>query len=295
LRVLLMHNPTAGNEEHSPQSLIAALEAAGHDVRWQSTKETAWERALEEEADLVVVAGGDGAVRKVFRELAGTTLLATILPVGTANNIARSLGFPETDPTRLIRAWPGGQTRFCDIASLTSSRGEVRFVESAGGGVFAAVLDLAERGTDDAALDKVERGLRLLLRSLAEAEASTWELRVDDEDRAEALIGLEVMNVREAGPRIPLAPDADAGDGALDVVLIGTEQASALAGYAEERLGGHDPEPPRFDVQRGREIEMRPPTARPLHYDDELLTSGEDEGALVVRPASRLQVLVPRS
>src|SRR5688572_15501512 len=91
LRVLLMHNPTAGGEVHSPEALIAIVEAAGHDVVWQSIKDSGWKEVLKEPADLVVVAGGDGTVRKVFIELAGRGVPATLLPVGSANNIARSL------------------------------------------------------------------------------------------------------------------------------------------------------------------------------------------------------------
>src|SRR5918995_2365737 len=84
LRVLLMHNPAAGDEEHEPESLVRVVEAAEHEVHWQSVGEPGWQSALDNAVDLVVVAGGDGTVRKVFKHLAAGSVQATILPVGSA-------------------------------------------------------------------------------------------------------------------------------------------------------------------------------------------------------------------
>lgn len=297
MRVLLMHNPEAGDAQHSSESLIAALEAAGHQARWRSTKERNWEDALDDPADLVVVAGGDGTVQKVFRQLAGKDVTATLIPVGTANNIARSVGFEDDDPARLIEGWPRGRMRHCDIASLTLPQGEVRFVESAGGGVFADVLARADEvEADPQGGDKIEQGLRMLYASLAEARALPWEVRLDGTDLSDELVALEVMNARETGPRIPLAPEADPADGILDAVLIRAKDASNLATYVEARLDGRSPEPPPFEVRRGLEIVFSPPRGCALHFDDEVLTEGaahEAAGTLTARAASKLQVLVP--
>jgi diacylglycerol kinase (ATP) len=84
-------------------------------VTWQSTRESDWERVFGEAVDLVVAAGGDGTVRKVFRQLAGKDVPATVLPLGTANNIARSLGFEDDDPDSLVRGWPNGRLWSYDI------------------------------------------------------------------------------------------------------------------------------------------------------------------------------------
>lgn len=60
MRVILMHNPTAGDEQHDPEGLIRVLGAASHEVRWQSIKDPGWEEALDPHGELIVVAGGDG-------------------------------------------------------------------------------------------------------------------------------------------------------------------------------------------------------------------------------------------
>ena len=63
MRITLIHNPVSGRRRGtSARSLERLLEDAGHEVRYQSSKEKGFKRALKEPADLVVVAGGDGTV-----------------------------------------------------------------------------------------------------------------------------------------------------------------------------------------------------------------------------------------
>jgi diacylglycerol kinase (ATP) len=296
LRVLLVHNPTAGDEEHDPETLRAALEAGGHEVTSQSTKDSEWERAFGQAVDLVVAAGGDGTVRKVFRQLPGKDVRATILPLGTANNIARSLGFEDDDPGALVRGWSNGRILSYDIGSLTSAHGEDRFVESAGAGLFADVLVRAENDESNHS-DKIEKGLHLLLASLAGHPPLRYTLELDGDRFSDELIGFEVMNVSEGGPQVLLAPAADPGDGALDVVLIRPSDVPGLVTYAEARLGGHDPDPPGFQVHRAVEIVAELPADCPIHVDDELFTAsgGAERDAVSALPAGRLQVLLPGS
>lgn len=294
MRVLVMHNPTAGDEEHGPETLNGLLEGAGHDVTWRSTKDSDWERALDEPAELVVAAGGDGTVRKVFRQLAGKDVPATILPLGTANNIARSLGVDGEDPAELIQGWEEGRLRPYDIWSLESGGAETLVVESAGVGLLADLLVRAEENDSDPP-DKIEQGLRLLLDSLGDSTARPWTLKLDGESFSADLLGLDVMNVSEAGPQIPLAPEADPGDGALDVVLIRRDDGEALRGYVEERLAGGSPKPPTFDVRHTTTVLVELHDS-PVRVDDEVLgksPAGEGRGTVSIRPAAQVQVLLP--
>jgi diacylglycerol kinase family enzyme len=290
LRVIVLHNPTAGDAEHRPQAIVSALEEAGHDVEWESTKEDGWEAALDRGAELFVVAGGDGTVQKVFRRLAGKDVPVTLLPVGSANNVARSLGFDDDDPGRLVRGWPSARRVACDVGSISSGQEQHRFVESAGGGAFADALERAEEADGDLGADeKIEQGLGRLHKSLAAARPAPWELSVDGDDLSAELVGLEVLNVRDLGPRITLAPEADPTDGLLNVVLIRNVDAAALAAYVDERREGGLPELPAFDVRTAREIVFRPPLGTPLHYDDDLLDAREASVSVV----GRVRVLVP--
>ena len=298
MRVLLLHNPSAGDDDHEPKSLVRVVEAAGHEVRWKSVKEPGWEAALDEPADLVAVAGGDGTVRKVFSGLAGKSILATTLPVGTANNIARSLGVEQEEPESLVRGWASGRTRACDVGSLSAYGETVTFVESCGGGLFADLLLRAHDDPPDKVEtdDKVELGLKVLQRAAADARPRPWRVRLDEHELAEDLVGLEVMNVRDAGPQIPLAPEADPGDGLLDVVALRAGDAEALAAFAEARLSGRRIDAPPPEAWRARDVRLSPPHGSALHFDDEILAEGvaaDDPVEAVVRCAARVRLLVP--
>src|SRR5688572_13921184 len=65
----LLHNPGAGEEAHSKKELIALIEETlDVECRYFSTKEKDWQD-IEPGIDLLVIAGGDGTIRKVCREL----------------------------------------------------------------------------------------------------------------------------------------------------------------------------------------------------------------------------------
>jgi diacylglycerol kinase (ATP) len=293
LRVLLVYNPTAGGDETDLDPVVGLLEAAGHTVLSRPVKDDDWAAALGAEINLVAVAGGDGTVREVFKQLAGTSLQATLVPVGTANNIARSLGFPEVeeDAGRLIEGWAAGRRAWCDLGKLTFATGEELFIESAGGGLFGEVLVRAKKSeTNREGEDKIEFGLRALREIVDEASPLSWGIRADGRDRSGELLGVAAMNVRELGPRVPAAPAADPGDGLLELTLIEPAHRSALADYLDARIEGRPAEAPAFDVSRASRIELEPPGGVPLHVDDEL---AEERGAIAIEVGAGLHVLVP--
>src|SRR5919201_2200209 len=110
MRITLMHNPKAGDAEHGEKQLMTALAKAGHHAIYQSTKKSDYKKALKKTTDLVVVAGGDGTVSKVGRELIDSGIPLSVLPLGTANNLARSLGF-SSPAEEIIPLLEGGKKR----------------------------------------------------------------------------------------------------------------------------------------------------------------------------------------
>jgi diacylglycerol kinase (ATP) len=294
MRVTLIHNPTAGDEEHSREALTAAIGAEGHEVAYQSIKDDDWKRAFEAPADLVAVAGGDGTVRKVFKELAGKPLPATVIPVGTANNIARTIGFHTDDAVRLVRGWPSAARHPFDIGGITSPWGRVAFVEAAGGGLFAEVLLRAQ--DDNGADDKVQHGLEVLEDVLEDAPAHRWELDADGDMAEGDFLAVEVLNVRETGPNLPLAPGADPGDGVLELVLVRPDDRDELVQHVRARLNGEHGTPLPFERRAVRRLAFSAPADCPLRVDEELWPGDAARRAgaeLVVSARWRLDVLVP--
>ena len=117
MRITLIHNPKAGDAKHGGKQLMAALADAGHHAIYQSTKERGFKKALKQPTDLVLAAGGDGTTAKVAYRLIDTGIPFSVLPLGTANNLARALGF-VTSPEEIIARLEGGKKRAFDVVLL---------------------------------------------------------------------------------------------------------------------------------------------------------------------------------
>jgi diacylglycerol kinase family enzyme len=92
-------------------------------------------------ARLVFAAGGDGTVRACAQVLEGTGVPLAIVPLGTANLVARALGVPDRIGPAL-RAGFRGRDRLIDLACVEDPGGVV-FVAMAGIGLDAAVVRAA--------------------------------------------------------------------------------------------------------------------------------------------------------
>jgi len=98
--IIIIRNPAAG-QRRGPfiERVVEQLVAAGLDVITLETKAAGHATALAAEiiekhpSSLVVAAGGDGTIREVAMGLVGTNARLAIIPAGTANVLARELGY----------------------------------------------------------------------------------------------------------------------------------------------------------------------------------------------------------
>jgi diacylglycerol kinase family enzyme len=293
MRVTLLHNPKAGGDKAaSRDDLLSWLERAGMEAVYVDTKKDDLDEALADPGALVVAAGGDGTIAKVARRLAGRGIPMAILPFGTANNIARSLeieGSAESLVEKLgavpLRDAP---RRRLDVGVARARWGERRFVEGAGTGLIAALLATDERekkATKEHSDDperRIELGLELLLRVAGEMEARRWRVTADGQSFVGEYVMVEAVNIRSLGPRVRLAPDANPGDGKLDLVLVRESGRAALVEYLERLLAGENPDPP-VRARRAHTVRIageRASFEHDFHLDDKRWKiDEEDEGS----------------
>src|SRR5437868_6137931 len=202
MRIILMHNPKAGRGNHSKRELVAALAEAGHEVIYQSTKQKHYEKILRKSADVVLAAGGDGTVGKVARELIDTGIALAVLPLGTANNLARSLGFIGARKN-IIAGLKNGERRSFDVGLARGAWGKRYFFESAGGGLLADYLRTPKsKAKKDQELSKEEemrRHVSCLRRMLGKYPVREWNIEIDGEDISDRYILWEGMNIPSVG------------------------------------------------------------------------------------------------
>lgn len=253
MRARLMFNPKAGGGKHDVDELVARLRGANFDVLYSPEESRdAVVRWAREPVDVIVAAGGDGTVARAARALAFERPALAILPLGTANNIARTLGLTG-HLSDVLEGLTHPHKRRLDIGLATGPWGERRFVEACGVGLFQHAIE-----HDTSSKDKrLSRARRLLLAKLEAGHRPTaWELELDGVRRSSELLLLEVMLGRSIGPRLRFAPNADPFDGLFDVVLAHATDGPRLVRYLKALLDGDEDAVPDLEVVRARRLSM---------------------------------------
>lgn len=276
MRVTLIHNPDAGKQgmDHAAK-LVALLEDADHRVRYQSSKDDGLKKTLKKPADLVVVAGGDGTVAKVTRRMVGRGVPIALLPSGTANNIARTLGQVERPFEELVRGWDNARRVRLDVGIARGPWGERYFVEGVGVGVFASILAKPSKTVKKRSKRPVEGGLRRLRDETAASEPLEVAAKLDGKDISGRYLMLEALNLRYVGPNLHLAHDSQPGDGEFDVVMVTEAERPRLLHYLEHWQENRE----RLAVLpslRGRRLQIEW-TGFELHIDDKLKPNEDAE------------------
>ena len=301
MRVTLIHNPGAGRQgKNDAERLVDLLEHAGHDVRYQSSKDDGWKKALKKPAELVVVVGGDGTVSRVARRMAGRGVPLAALPAGTANNISRSLGLVERPFEELIRSWPEARRVKLDVGIVEGPWGERRFVEGLGTGLFARLLAVGsgksiKKLKSKNPKEKVDRTLARLRTRAQRAKPVELKAWLDGKDISGRYLLFEALSIPYVGSNLFLAPDCKPGDGHLDVVLVTDAERARLVKYLESWQKNRE----RLAVlpsHRGKRLTIEW-TGFEVHIDDKLWPKEDDEANPPARIDARIdgavEFLVP--
>jgi diacylglycerol kinase (ATP) len=279
MRVSLFHNEKAGDEEWSGESLLNAIRAAGHYVELFTPDETGIRQGLRAAPDLVAIAGGDGTINSVAPNLIGSGIPLTTLPAGTANNISQSLGI-DGPFEELIQGWSSAGHQPFDVGHARGWWGEKLFFEALGFGLFAGTMfaiDVKEqRDESDFANseEELKDDLEKVLDTLTSHEPELFEVTLDGTEQAGYFFLVEALNIKQIGPNLRLAPDADPSDGQLDLVLVQRQDLPELTNYISDRIAGRN-STPKLPVHRTRSLKIASPPSL-LHIDDKLIETPAD-------------------
>lgn len=290
MKIALLHSAAAGDAV-SPDVLRRALEGAGHRLVGMFEPDVEVEAVLGCAPELVVAAGGDGMVWRAASAVHGRDIALAIVPLGTANNIATSLGI--VGPLDEIAAgWHDAERRSIDVGVMRAARGEGRFVEGVGGGLVAraiaslSLVPAAQPEDPDARIAAAVGHYRRLLGELSPVRAS---LCIDGDKVEDEFLLVEVLNIRAIGPNLVLAPDADPEDGLFEVVVAREEHRAELERYLRHRAEGRSGRL-ELPTRRARAVDLA--GWNQLHIDDEVrLGSSMGIVSLTIEPGS-LPILV---
>jgi len=275
MRITLIHNPDAGDDQSpSGDELIELIHRAGHAVAYQSSKDENWRSRLEESCDIVAVAGGDGIVGQVAKHLIDRHIPIAAIPMGTANNVARTLGLTNKTIPQIIAGWKERLLVNFDAGLASGPWDSKCFIEGLGMGLFTETMyrldarddvDLAHLNDSE---EKVASVLRILKEQLRTFTPNKLKITLDGQDLSGQYILLEVMNISYVGPNLCLAPHAHPGDGLLDIVFVSAEEqdklSMCLADSIESKLAR-----PALTVRKGQRLQIEW-DGFTVHIDDEV-------------------------
>jgi len=299
--VKILHNPEAGEGETSGRELVKLITSAGFNCSYSSTKEFRWENIETEHIDFVVLAGGDGTVRKVAEELLSRNVIEKkmplgLLPFGTANNIARTLGLSHNaeDTIHTIHAWHAGTRKAFDVGRIEGLPEPSFFLESFGYGLFPKLMaEMKKQKKNDLEdpKEKMQAALAMLYDLVLTMPVKECSVQVNDKDYSGEFLLIEVMNIRSIGPNLVLAPEADPGDGEFDMVLITDRQRKHLADYVRKKIQGHEI-PFDFPILKATKMKILW-DGKHVHVDDEYYKVDEPVIVKIVLREGLLEFLVP--
>ncbi|MBX9776044.1 MAG: NAD(+)/NADH kinase [Xanthobacteraceae bacterium] len=290
MRATLFHNPTAGGGKFTKKELMTALRLGGLKPRYSSTKGRRFKKFLNEATDLVVVAGGDGTVAKVIAALPNRNIPVAILPLGSANNIARSFGVAGA-PYELAEILHPSYWQQLRTGVVRGPWGVERFVEAVGLGPLARMM---KRPSLDVArgVDSLRGGRDVLRQIMKKAKPLDIDVLVDGKALPGGILSIEIMNIVYTGPGLPLAPWADPGDRMLDVVCVRREDRKAMTAWIKEPQHRRPP----GNLRRGRRVDIVW-RADPMRIDDNVIDAPKGETTVTIaleRAAARILVPPPR-
>jgi diacylglycerol kinase (ATP) len=285
MQALLVHNPDAGAGRPSPKKLMALMHDAGLSATYCGAKDAKLADVLAEVTGIVFAAGGDGTVTRVATQLSNRSVPLVILPLGTANNIARSLGVAGT-VEHIIDGWRKMDEQRLDICVADGKWGTRRFVEAVGIGALADATRQKIREEKSVA-KRIEKGRDAFRKAVATAEPVKVDITIDGKRIKGDMLLAEIMNIGLVGSSLRLAPMAKPGDSQFDAVFVTADHRDAFLTWLENP----EIEDAPVVVETGKEAVIARNSA-PLRIGDKL--SQEVKGKVHVEiEDEQLIVLVP--
>lgn len=283
MRAKLIFNPGSGAAGESPVQLMDVISGM---QAWKLVPEAflvepgcdlpaVVQSALADGIRMFVVCGGDGTIDVVAGALAGTPATLGIIPTGTQNNVALSLGIPADIPAAIALLRTGRRLK---VDMGLAECGEIKqpFLEVCSVGLFSALFPSA---------DDIQHGnLRRVgdfLAMLVASPPAEMHLLLDGKREIKTVCHVVlVSNMPYIGPHFQVGTPTSVNDGLMDVLLFADLSKMDLLGYAVQvaRANG-SPEDERIQHYHVRRVQVE--TIPPMQVLADGLSLGE--GPLRIR------------
>jgi diacylglycerol kinase (ATP) len=265
-RALFLVNPhSRRGKEHSQEVrrrlAELGLELVVHDATQQEPTELI--RRYQGEIDRVVVGGGDGSLNAAVQGLVGTGLPLAIMPLGTANNLARTLAIPLTIPEACELAVRGPR-RHIDLGWVNDRY----FFTTASIGLSVQITEELTSKTKRrwGPLAYAVAAIRALTRSRAFHADISWP----GGSRHSRTVQIVVGNGRYYGSTLPVAADATIDDARLDLYSLEVRHWLEILALVPSLKSGRHGSKDSVEALRATEFEITTVVPRDINVDGEI-------------------------
>jgi diacylglycerol kinase (ATP) len=268
-RALLIVNPRARRGSGRNGAVMDALVRGGLDLQTASAgqDETVADLIRREagRVELVVLGGGDGTLNAAAPALVETGLPLGVIPLGTANDFARTIGLP-VDPVKAAELIPTLEPRPIDLGEVNGHL----FLNVASIGFSA---ELARELTEEAKKRWGVFGYGIVAARLL-AKSSLFSAEVEHDGTVEKIRTLQVSvgNGRHYGGGMTVEETATADDGHLDFYSLEVDHWWRLLGLLPSLRRGTQGRWDDVRAFRTTEVTIRTSKPRPVNTDGELAT-----------------------
>ncbi len=277
MRAKLIFNPGAGAAGASPVQLMDVISEM---QAWKLVPEAflvepgcdlpgVIQDALAQGYRMFVVCGGDGTISGVAGMLAGTGATLGIIPTGTQNNTALSLGIPSEIPAAIAILRNGKRIKV-DVGMAVCGDISTPFLEVCSVGLVSALFPSA----DDIQHGNLAR-IGDFLATLTGSPPADIHLLLDNKQRihSQGHVVL-VSNMPFIGLHYQVAPATAFSDGLLDVLFFAELSKLDLLAYVFQGVGEGKPEDSRIQHYHVRRVEIETHPAMPVMKDGTAIGDG---------------------
>ncbi len=241
-------------------------------------------QALADGVQVVLVAGGDGTVNSVGRELIGSDAILGVIPAGSGNGFARHFNIP-LDPKRAVEALAGGAVRRIDVGTVDG----VPFLVTCSMAWDASIANAFQRSPVRGVIPYIFAGFQGLLDY--EPQIIRVELDGERQERFVHPLVLTVANLTQYGGGARIAPHAREDDGQLELVVALRQDALKLAVNLGRLFDGTVNRLPEVITRQFRRLVVEREYPAAIQIDGEVAEAGA-RVVVEVHPKV-LNVLVP--
>jgi YegS/Rv2252/BmrU family lipid kinase len=266
-RPLVLINPGARRGGEGKEEVVGRLESLGLRplVEDLGAPEAVPDqvRRHRDVVDSVIVGGGDGTLHLALQGLVESGHPLGILPLGTANNLARTLGLPP-DPLEACEVIAHGHRRRIDLGWVNGRY----FFTTASIGLSVRITEelSAERKRRWGPLAYVLTAAGVLRRTRPFHARIVWSGGERDSRTVQIVVG----NGRYYGAALPVAEDATIDDARLDLYSLEVRHWWELLAIAPALKRGSHGKKERVEALRASEFRVTTRTPRAIDVDGEL-------------------------